>query len=109
MKRKEFFKRIGLGFLIAPVAGKVIADSLSRLPIKPFPSDLHISKSGMSIEEMMRIYDETGMMVMDTGSGHFIDPCELRVVDYKHSQITGVSYDKKGGLGRVYIEAAKKK
>ncbi len=68
MNRKDFFKKLGAGAIVVAVAPKVLAD------IKPGKVGPHgipfvdVSRipDGMTLEEVPRIYNETGTLVYQT-------------------------------------------
>lgn len=67
MNRKDFFKKLGAGAVVAAVAPKVLAEIPEKATIKP-PMRINVSEipDGMTLEEWLRIYKETGQVILLT-------------------------------------------
>lgn len=67
MNRKEFFKKLGAGAVVAAVAPKVLTEIPEKATIKP-PVRIDVSEipDGMTCEEFLRIWRETGHLIIRT-------------------------------------------
>ena len=67
MNRKDFFKKLGAGAVVAAVAPKVLAEIPEEATIKP-PVRIDVLKipDGMTGEELLRIWEEAGHSIIRT-------------------------------------------
>ena len=86
MNRKEFFKRLGLGMLVAPVAVKVVGeiDLSSRLPI---PQDIESIYNGFEIHRKTYSLVSGDRRVYFNPNAEILRTTEGQLSECKHKEV----------------------